>query len=269
MKRLWLSVSSIALILIIAWWLPNGRSVGKGPEPTSNEQKRTRRHESRSPAPLLALSPELQTAFQASGQHLPILWRQGRIRQQHKKALLGALIDKVVVHRLTRDQMQARMVWKGGETTTLLIPVPIGTFKDRAGAETLERMLLEQSAAGILDEAMAQELTDLGSRSAMGLVVLPSTVRGMRLKQGLFQKRSQSHPRRIEGALTISQVASALDIDPHWIYDRIPNGTLQVDKDPKPHLFLFPDSPTTLEQFRQLRSGTFQNVRFSRGHQDA
>ena len=30
-----------------------------------------------SPPPLLALSPELQTAFQAIGQHLPTLWQQG------------------------------------------------------------------------------------------------------------------------------------------------------------------------------------------------
>ncbi len=224
---------------------------------------------STSPPPLLALSAELQTAFQAIGQHLPTLWRQGRIRQQHKKALLRTLIDKVVVHRLTRDRMQARIVWKGGETTTLVIPVPIGTFKDLVGAEAMERLILERSTAGMLDEAIAQELTDLGYRSPMGLVVLPSTVKGIRLKHGIFQKHSQSHPRRIEGALTISQIAAALDIDPHWIYDRIHNGTIQVDKDPKTRLFLFPDSLTTLEQFRQLYSGTFQNLRFSRGHQDA
>ncbi len=135
-----------------------------------------------SPAPLLALSSELQRAFQAIGQHLPALWQQGHIRQQHKKALLRTLIDKVVVHRLARDQMQARIVWKGGETTTLLIPVPIGTFKDLAGAETMQRLILERSVAGIPDEAIAQELTELGYRSPMGLVVLPSTVRGIRLK---------------------------------------------------------------------------------------
>jgi DNA invertase Pin-like site-specific DNA recombinase len=222
-----------------------------------------------SPAPLLALSSELQTAFQAIGQHLPTVWQQGRIRQQHKKALLRALIDKVVVHRVARDRMQARIIWKGGETTTLMIAVPIGTFKDLAGAEIMERVILDRSAAGILDEAIAQELTDLGYRSPMGLVVLPSTVRGIRLKHRIFQKRSQSHPRRIEGALTISQIASALDVDPHWIYDRIHNGTIHVDKDPNTKLFLFPASPTTLEQFRQLRSGSLQNLRFSRGHQDA
>src|SRR5437899_1364083 len=125
-----------------------------------------------SPASLLAISPELRMAFQAIGYHLPILWQQGHVRQQHKKALLRALIDKVVVHRLARDQMQARIVWKGGETTTLLIPVPIGTFKDLAGAETMEHIIVERSAAGILDEVIAQELTELGYRSAMGLVLL-------------------------------------------------------------------------------------------------
>ena len=218
-----------------------------------------------SPVPLLALSAELQTAFQAIGHHLPTLWRQGCIRQQHKKALLRTLIDKVVVHRFARDRMQARIVWKGGETTTLVIPVPIGTFKDLAGAEIMEQLILERSAVGILDEEIAQELTALGYRSPMGLVVLPSTVKGIRLKHGIFQTRSQSHPRRIEGALTISQIATALDIDPHWIYDRIHNGTIQVDKDPNTRLFLFPDSPTTLEQFRHLRSGNFQNVRFQGG----
>jgi hypothetical protein len=96
-------------------------------------------------------------------------------------------------------------------------------------------------------------------------VVLPSTVKIIRLKHRQFQKRSQSHPRRIEGALTISQLALALDIDPHWIYDRIHHGTIQVDKDPKTRLFLFPDVPTTIEQFKLLRAGQFQHLRFSKG----
>ncbi len=224
---------------------------------------------SSSPAPLLALSPELATAFRAIGQHLPALWQQGRVAQRHKKALLRALIDKVVVHRLARDRVQARIVWKGGETTTLSIPVPVGALKDLAGAQEMERLILERSAAGVLDEAIAQELTDLGYRSPLRQAVLPSTVKIIRLKHGQFQKRSQSHPRRIEGALTIAQLALALDMDPHWIYDRIHNGTIQVDKDPKTRLFLFPDEPETIEQFKQLRAGQFQTLRFSRGHQDA
>ena len=174
-----------------------------------------------------------------------------------------------MVHRVARDRVQARIVWKGGDTTTLSIPVPVGALKDLAGAEEMHRLLLQRSAAGELDETIALALTAQGYRSPLGRVVLPSTVQIIRLKHGQFHQRSQSHPRRIEGALTISQLAAALDIDPHWIYDRIHNGTIQVDKDPKTRLFLFPDEPETIEQFKRLRAGQFQNLRFSRGHQDA
>lgn len=218
---------------------------------------------------LQVLSPELETAFRSIGQHLPNIWQQGRVSQRHKKALLRALIEKVVVHRLARDRVQARIVWRGGDTTTLSIPVPVGALKDLAGAQEMECLILERSVAGLLDEVIAQELTELGYRSPLRQVVLPSTVKTIRLKHRQFLKRSQSHPRRIEGALTISQLAHALDIDPHWIYDRIHNGTIQVDKDPKTRLFLFPDEPETIEQFKLLRAGQFQNLRFSRGHQDA
>ena len=65
----------------------------------------------------------------------------------------------------------------------------------------------------------------------MRLVVLPSTVQIIRLKHGIFQVRSQSHPRQVAGALTLSQVAKALDIMPHWIYDRIHKGCIQISND--------------------------------------
>ena len=99
--------------------------------------------------------------------------------------------------------------------------------------------------------------------------VLPSTVRGLRLKHGQFQVRSQSHPRRVPGSLTLTQLATTLDIAPHWIYDRINNGTIQIAKDANTHLYLFPDEPATLEGFKLLIEGTVKKLNFSRGHQDA
>jgi hypothetical protein len=62
------------------------------------------------------------------------------------------------------------------------------------------------------------------------------------------------------GSLTLSQVAKALDITPHWLYDRIHNGTIQVRRDPTTRLYLFPDTPATLDQFRQLRAGTIKTL---------
>jgi len=219
--------------------------------------------------PLIPLSQELQTAFQAIGQHLPTIWRQGLLSQQQKKALLRCLIDKVVLHRPAPEWVHARIVWRGGETTTLQIPVPVGSLKDLAGAEAMERLVLERSAVGIADEEIAHELTVQGYRSPMHLFVLPSTVRTLRLKHGQFQVRHQSHPRRVAGSLTLTQLAKALDIAPHWIYDRINNGTIQIEKDVTTHLYLFPDESATLQGFQRLIKGDLKKLNFSRGHQDA
>ena len=113
------------------------------------------------------------------------------------------------------------------------------------------------------------ELTAQGYRSPMHLFVLPSTVRGLRLKHRQFLVRHQSHPRRVAGSLTLTQLARELDIAPHWIYDRINNGTIHITKDATTHLYLFPDEPATLDGFQQLVKGDLKKLDFSRGHQNA
>jgi DNA invertase Pin-like site-specific DNA recombinase len=218
-------------------------------------------------APPPALSPELKAALSNIGQKLPQIWDQEVLTRQTKKALLRTLIDKVVIHRPTPELVQTRIVWRGGDISTMQVPVPVGSLADLSGAQEMEQIILELSPAGQSDEAIAQHLTQLGYRSPMKPWVLPSTVRTIRLKHHLFLVRSQSHPRHIPGYLTVSQIARELDISNHWIYDRINNGTIQIVKDPKTGLYLFPDEPTTLELFKKLKSSQLDNLRFSGGHQ--
>ena len=51
----------------------------------------------------------------------------------------------------------------------------------------------------------------------------------------------------------VSQLAGVLGVAPHWLYDRIYNGDIQVAKDPATRLYLFPDTPATLERLRALK----------------
>src|SRR5262249_25745566 len=207
----------------------------------------------RQPSLLAALPPELEAQFRAVGQYLPQLWNQGLIDQRHKKALLRRLIDKVVLQRSAADRVQVCIVWKGGESTPLSVAVSVGAFSDLTDARRMEQLIVGQSRQGIADEQIAQQLSAQGYRSPMREEVLPSTVRTIRLKHRIFQKRSQSHPRRVEGYLTVPQIAQALNLTPHWIYDRIYNGSIQVTMHPERGTFLFPDTPSTLEQFEALR----------------
>jgi DNA invertase Pin-like site-specific DNA recombinase len=215
---------------------------------------------SEGPAP--TIPPESRRAFEQVGQDLPGLWDQGRLTQAQKKALLRCLIDKVVIRRLAPDAVEARIVWKGGDTTTTAIPVTVNALVRLSSAQEMEETIVSWARQGKTDQEIAAQLTRQGHRSPRGPTVLASTVRSIRLRHRLLVKRSQSHPRRIPGQLTVSQVAERLQIAKHWIYDRIHNGTIQVTLDRDRQIFLFPDTPMTITAFEKLKAGEVREVRF-------
>lgn len=215
------------------------------------------------------VTPELRDAFTALGQRLPAIWDQGLLTRDQQKALLRCLIDKVVVHRSAADCLALRIVWKGEQVSIFDLPVPVGSLADYSQAEAMTQRILTLFANGQDDTMIAHALTAEGFRSPMRSQVLPSTVKTIRLRHGCMQQRYQSHPRHIAGALTVPQLADALAVSRHWLYDRIHNGTIQIQPDATSGLYLFPDEPATLEQLRQLRDGILNNLRFSKEHQDA
>jgi hypothetical protein len=212
---------------------------------------------------------DLQTAFSRLGQKLPELWPTEVLSRTQKKAVLRCLLDKVVVQRVGRDQVQIRIVWRGEEVTECVIPIPVGSLADLSTGQELEARVLQLHKAGQADEDIARELSAAGFRSPMHQELLVSTVRGLRLKHRCFQTRHQSHLRSVTGFLTVTQVAQRLGLSVHWLYDRIHNGQIQLQKDPTTRLFLFPDHPSTLERLTHLRAGRLQSVGFGKEYQDA
>ncbi len=206
------------------------------------------------------ISAELKEAFTQMGRKLPDIWDTGTLSREHKKALLRCLIDKVIIHRTKRDIVRIRIVWRGGATTSFDIPIPVNSLTELSNFEQMEQRIVELSQKGKLDEDIAQELSANGFRSPMGNALLPSTVKAIRLKHGIMRKRSQSHPRRIEGYLTIPQIAKALEIPKHWVYDQSHKGVINVKRDTKTGLYLFVDKPSTLEQFKRLRAGIIDTL---------
>ena len=133
----------------------------------------------------------------------------------------------------------------------------------------MERIILNLSRQGKADEQIACHLTELGYRSPLREHVLPSTVKTIRLKHRLFLNQSQSHPRRIQGYLTVPQLTKLLDLPQHWIYYQIDKGSIQIEKDAKTRLYLFPDTPETLQRLKKLLHGKLRQLSFLRGYQDA
>jgi DNA invertase Pin-like site-specific DNA recombinase len=208
------------------------------------------------------LDLETRRALTEAGQRLPEWWRTDRFTREQKKALLRSLIDKVVVHRTAPDRVHCRVVWKGGETTDADIAVTVGSWSRLASGQEIEESILELARQGRSDEEIARNLTGRGHHSPRHTTVLPSSVQIVRLRYGILRSRKQSHPRRIAGFLTVPQLTAKLGFERSWIYDRIHNGTIQVALNTDRKLYLFPDTPATVAQFRRLRAGKLNSLRF-------
>ncbi len=220
-------------------------------------------------APVWAIPADLLEALKNIGPHLPELWNQGLLRAAQKKALLRALIDKVVVRRLTPDRVRVRVVWRGGAASEADIVVPVKNFRQMSGAKEIEAAIVALARAGKNDMEIAQEMTERGHRSPMGPTFLRSTVQRIRLTHGIMTRVCQSHPKRVRGYWTVPQLAKKLGVQRHWLYDRINNGTIQVEKDPKTRGYLFPSKAELLRQFRQLVAGKITKLGCGKGYQDA
>ena len=201
-------------------------------------------------------------SFKAIGQHLPQIWKEPYLKTTTKKALLRSLIEKVVVHRVEQDKLQIRIVWKGGATTTNLIRINVGSFSALSDAKQMEELIVEMAKKGVSDQQIALKLTQQGYRSPMNETVLTSTVRTIRLKHRILINPSQSHPRKVSGYLTISQLCKKLNVWNYWIYDRINNRTIQIEKNKETRGYLFPDTPQTIEDLLKLKNGEVKNVKF-------
>lgn len=208
---------------------------------------------------------ELKMAFLDLGKKLPEVWQGSTLSRQQKKSFLRCLIDKVVVHKIKRDQLQIRIVWQGGETTTTKLPITVGSFNHLSFADEMKQIIINQSKAGNTDAEIANFLTKNGYRSPMKKYVLTSTVQIIRLKHHIMTKRSQSHPFRKDGYLTITQIAKIIDITPSQIYDRINNGSIKIKQinDSTKIKYLFKDVPETIDLFKNLFEGKLKIIDFS------
>lgn len=224
------------------------------------------------PAPLL-IAQKIKNAFHNLGRKMPEVWKQGVLSQEQRKSLLRSLIDKIVIHRLGKDTVNTRIVWKGGDTTTLQIPITVGSFSNLSFSDEMEKIILDCAKENKTDKEIAQHLTNMGFRSPKTENVLPSTVQNIRLRHRCLHRRKKTFSRHVDGFLTIPEIAKIIGISKQAIHHQIRSGRIMVDKiktDKYKHpMHLFPNSEKTIQLFFDLKNGLIDNLNFLKEHQDA
>jgi len=61
------------------------------------------------------------------------------------------------MHRSRRDQVHTRIVWKGGDTTTIQVPIAVGSLAELSHGAELEQQVLTLYRQGYNDQAIAQQ----------------------------------------------------------------------------------------------------------------
>jgi DNA invertase Pin-like site-specific DNA recombinase len=208
----------------------------------------------------LRVPRELRAAFSSLGQSLPKLWQQQTLRRAQKKALLRCLIDKIIARRKNRDCVEVRLVWRGGAVTKIDVPITVGSMRELSDFEEMEKRILSLEAQGHSDEQIARLLSEHGLRSPLRGTVLPSTVKTIRLQHGRLHRFRGPRPRRVPNHLTLPQVAQRVGVKPHWLYNLINRGIVDIARDTTTGLYLFPDRPETLDQLQRLKTGAIKKV---------
>lgn len=208
-----------------------------------------------------AIPADLLEMLKDLGPRLPDLWNEKLLSWSQKKSLLRIMVEKVVLKR-ENELVHARVVWRGGDVTEMTIPVSVGRFNQLPDSEAIQDQILTLARAGQSDRQIAEHLTKAGYHSPRHPMFLKSTVNRIRIQQGILHKPADCPPRIFPGCLRPHQLAQRLKIRPYWIYDRLRNGTIQIQKNTEHNTYLFPDTPETLEKFRLLIDQKVTSISF-------
>jgi DNA invertase Pin-like site-specific DNA recombinase len=213
----------------------------------------------------VGVDPHLHAKVVALGKRLPAIWADPATRREHRKALLRCLIEKVVICRSARDKAEVRIVWRGGATTELTVMMPVNSLAALPRYAEMERRICELATKGLYDDQIVRILADEGHRSPWrGTAVLPSTVRGIRLRHGIKAVHRQTRWPPVKGCLTVTQLAERLHIPTKWIHTQLRRGAIRAIHEPSGR-YLFPDTKPALLAIRQLREHRIKAVDLTGG----
>ena len=150
--------------------------------------------ESRDPATPSVLDPETRQSVEEAGLQITRMWQENQLGLARQKALLRCLVDKVVVRRLTVEAGEVRVVWKGGDVTTAVVPLPTASWSGLSAAGKIEEDVVRLARQGKTDREIAGELTRQGCRSPRTSGVSAHMVLRIRLRRRVLRDRTPKAP---------------------------------------------------------------------------
>ncbi|MGI8873205.1 MAG: recombinase family protein [Egibacteraceae bacterium] len=158
-----------------------------------------------------ALSDAHKARIRALAADFPALWADPATPQRERKRMVRLLIDDVTLDKT--DQIAIHVRFRGGQTTSITVPIPPTGWQTRqTNPDTLA--VLDRLLDDHTDAETAQALNDAGHRSGDGKPFTARIVLGLRRGHAL-----PSHAERLrsKGLLTLNEIADRLNVHPSTI----------------------------------------------------
>jgi DNA invertase Pin-like site-specific DNA recombinase len=163
-------------------------------------------YERASAAAHAALTDEHKTRIRQLAADFPALWTDPATPQRERKRIARLLIDDVTLNKT--DEIHLHVRFRGGQTTSLKIPIPLRAWQARQShPDTIA--LLDHLLDDHTDTETANELNHTGHRSGTGKPFHARIVLHLRRDHNL----PSHHDRlRARGLLTLTETAERLDV---------------------------------------------------------
>jgi DNA invertase Pin-like site-specific DNA recombinase len=212
----------------------------------------------------LSIPREIRDAFADVGRRLPEVW--GKLSPEARKQLLRTLVIGVNLRRDTDGILCLRIVWRGSLVSELTIRLPVHSLRYSERERQVVARIRELADTGENDRRIAQELNREGHFPCRGTSFTAGIVIKLRCRHriwlGLGKLRLGARP----PGYTVAEMAHRIDIDPSWIYRRIGDGKIKIEKDRRYGCYLFPTTSAALAAMKRLSKGQVLQISFRKEH---
>jgi DNA invertase Pin-like site-specific DNA recombinase len=158
-----------------------------------------------------ALDEQRKQQIRQLATDFPRLWSDPATPQRERKRMTRLLIEDVTLNKT--DQIHVHIRFRGGQTTSLAIPIPLNSWQARqTDPDTLA--MLDRLLDDHTDAETAQQLNAAGRRTGMNKPFTRQIVVHLRRAHQLPSHHERLHTR---GLLTIDQTAQHLGVHPSTI----------------------------------------------------
>jgi DNA invertase Pin-like site-specific DNA recombinase len=201
-----------------------------------------------------SVAPKLLKQWQAAGSDINSLWHDGRMDNVHKKRIVRALINKVVLKHPQAGKIEIRIVWTSGMHTTRSIDLKVGSLSALANGDQLREKIIEHARSGRADEWIAYTLSREGFRGCDRSFVGLGIVSRIRCEAGINRDPQRRFLSGDNHRFSLNQIAKRLGVKIDWLFEQIILKKVTLEPDPIEGRFIIEAGSEAMAKLEELQN---------------